>query len=89
MARTRRQMNRGTFRWIHRTLRENPRPHVFGRYRFSVRVDGGGLSFVSFDAPDTAAILNTAAKIRRDGNKAASRRCTEVARDIRKINKAS
>ena len=89
MARTRRQMNRGTFRWIHRTLRENPRPQVFGRYQFSVRVDDGGLSFVSFDAPDAVAILNAAAKARHDGNKAASRRCTEVARDVRKINEAS
>lgn len=83
--RARLQMDRETFRSIHRTLRENPRPHVFGYYRFSARVDGG-LSFVSFDTRDTVGILNTAAKLRREGDKAASRRCTQFAREIREIN---
>lgn len=85
MTRARIQMDRETFRSIHRTLRENPRPHVFAHYRFSARVEGG-LSFVSFETRDTAAILNIAAKTRREGDKAASRRCTECARDVRKIN---
>ena len=86
MTRARIQMDRETFRSIHRTLRENPRPHVFAHYRFSARVDGG-LSFVSFDTRDmSASILNIAAKTRRDGDKDASRRCVECARDIRSAN---